>query len=53
MMAVYLRGEASLAAHQGAQAAADFQKMLDHRFIASASPLAHLLLGRGLRLTGR
>ena len=50
MMTVYLRGEAYLAAHQGVQAAAEFQKVLDHRFIAFASPLAHLQLGRAYAL---
>ena len=52
LMAVYLRGEAYLAAHQGAQAAVEFRKVLDHRFIAYASPLAHLQLGRAYAIQG-
>lgn len=52
MMTVYLRGEAYLAAHQGAEAAAEFQKVLDHRFIAFANPLAYLGLARADVLQG-
>jgi hypothetical protein len=36
----------------GAQAAGEFQKVLDHRFIAYASPLAHLQLGRAYAIQG-
>ena len=46
---VYVRGEAYLAAHQGSEAAAEFQKILDHRGIVLNSPigaLAHLQIGR-------
>jgi len=45
----YLRGQAYLAAHQGSQAAAEFQRILDHRGIVLYEPigaLAHLGLGR-------
>jgi eukaryotic-like serine/threonine-protein kinase len=52
---VYVRGEAYLAAHQGAEAAAEFQKILDNRNIAYADPigaLAHLQLGRAFVLMG-
>jgi tetratricopeptide (TPR) repeat protein len=45
----YVRGEAYLSLHQGAQAATEFQKILDHRGLVSADPigaLAHLQLGR-------
>jgi tetratricopeptide (TPR) repeat protein len=52
---VYVRGEAYLAAHQGAQAAAEFQKILNHRGIVVSDPigaLAHLQLGRALALSG-
>jgi tetratricopeptide (TPR) repeat protein len=52
---VYVRGEAFLAAHQGAEAAAEFQKLLDHRGIVLADPvgaLAHLQLGRAYVLSG-
>src|ERR1022692_3154882 len=52
---VYVRGEAYLAAHQGAQAAAEFQKILNHRGIVVSDPigaLAHLQLGRAFALSG-
>ena len=51
----YVRGEAYLALHQGAQAAAEFQKILDHPGIVVSDPigaLAHLQLGRALLLAG-
>jgi hypothetical protein len=50
---VYLRGVAYLAAHQGAEAATEFQKILDHRGIVISDPigaLAHLQLGRAFVL---
>jgi hypothetical protein len=49
MYPVYVRGEAYLAAHQGHEAAAEFQKILDHRGVVTNEPigaLAHLQLGR-------
>jgi len=52
---VYVRGEAYLAAHQGKEAAAEFQKILDHRGIVLNGPigaLAHLQLGRAYALQG-
>jgi len=52
---VYVRGEAYLAAHQGREAAAEFQKILDHRGIVLNEPigaLAHLQLGRAYALQG-
>ena len=51
----YVRGQAYLLLHQGAEAAAEFQKFLDHRGIAINSPLgalAKLQLGRAYVLTG-
>jgi serine/threonine protein kinase/tetratricopeptide (TPR) repeat protein len=51
----YVRGEALLAAHQPAEAAAEFQKILDHRGIVGADPigaLSHLHLGRTFALSG-
>jgi serine/threonine protein kinase/tetratricopeptide (TPR) repeat protein len=45
MYPVYVRGEAYLAAHQGKEAIAEFQKILDHRGIVLNEPigaLAHL-----------
>jgi tetratricopeptide (TPR) repeat protein len=52
---VYVRGEAYLAAHQGPEAAAEFQKILDHRGIVGSDPigaLARLQLGRAYALSG-
>jgi DNA-binding winged helix-turn-helix (wHTH) protein/tetratricopeptide (TPR) repeat protein len=52
---VYVRGEAYLAAHRGSEAAAEFQKILDHRGIVLNEPigaLAHLQLGRAYALKG-
>jgi predicted Zn-dependent protease len=46
---VYLRGETYLAAHQGNEAGAEFQEILDHRGVVLNSPiaaLAHLGLAR-------
>lgn len=51
----YLRGEAYLSQQKGAEAAAEFQKILDHRGWQPASPLyalAHLGLARAAVLTG-
>jgi serine/threonine protein kinase/tetratricopeptide (TPR) repeat protein len=51
----YVRGEAYLAARQGAAAAAEFQKILDHPGLVSADPVgavARLQLGRALALSG-
>jgi eukaryotic-like serine/threonine-protein kinase len=55
MYPVYVRGEAYLALHQGAQAAAEFQKIVDHRGIVISDPvgaLAHLQLGRAYLMAG-
>jgi DNA-binding winged helix-turn-helix (wHTH) protein/predicted Zn-dependent protease len=52
---VYVRGEAYLAARKGSEAAAEFQKILDHRGIVLNEPigaLAHLQLGRAYELQG-
>jgi eukaryotic-like serine/threonine-protein kinase len=52
---VYVRGEAYLALHQGVQAAAEYQKILDHRGIVLNFPLgalAHLQLGRAYAMQG-
>ncbi len=52
---VYVRGEAYLAAHQGREAATEFQRILDHRGIVGGDPigaLAHLQLGRSFALSG-
>jgi serine/threonine protein kinase/tetratricopeptide (TPR) repeat protein len=51
----YVRGEAYLAARQGREAVAEFQKILDHRGIVVSDPigaLAHLQLGRAYALAG-
>ena len=52
---VYVRGRAYLAAHQPREAAAEFQKILDHRTIVLADPmdaLARLQLARALEASG-
>jgi tetratricopeptide (TPR) repeat protein len=52
---VYVRGEAFLAARKGTKAAAEFQKLLDHRGIVVSDPvgaLARLQLGRAFALSG-
>jgi eukaryotic-like serine/threonine-protein kinase len=51
----YVRGEAYLAARQGSKAAAEFQKILDHRGVVVNDPigvLAHLQLGRANAIAG-
>ena len=51
----YVRGEALVAAHRYAEAAAEFQKVLDHRGLVGADPigpLAHVQLGRTWALSG-
>jgi len=53
MYPVYVRGQAYLAMHQGDEAAAQFQKILDHPGIVLNEPigaLAHLGLGRAYAL---
>jgi eukaryotic-like serine/threonine-protein kinase len=55
LYAVYLRGEAYLAAHHGSAAAAEFQKILDHACVVQNEPigaLAHLGLARAYALSG-
>ena len=52
---VYVRGQAFLASRQGAQAAAEFQKIVDWRGVVANEPigaLAHLGLARSYALTG-
>jgi tetratricopeptide (TPR) repeat protein len=52
---VYVRGHAYLSLGQGAEAAAEFQKLVDHRGIVVNSPLAalaRLQLGRAYALAG-
>src|SRR5215469_3171406 len=52
---VYVRGEAYLAARKGEEAAAEFQKILDHRGIVLNEPigaLAHLQIGRAYAIQG-
>jgi DNA-binding winged helix-turn-helix (wHTH) protein/Flp pilus assembly protein TadD len=55
MYPVYMRGESYLASHRGNEAAAEFQKILDHRGIVTNAPigaLAHLGLGRAYAMQG-
>jgi len=52
----YVRGEAYLQGHDGAKAAPEFQKILDHRGTNAINPtyaLARLGLGRALALQGQ
>ena len=51
----YVRGQANLQAHNGAAAAAEFQKLLDHRGIVQnflTGALAHLQIGRAYSMAG-
>jgi eukaryotic-like serine/threonine-protein kinase len=51
----YLRGQAHLLAHNGTAAAAEFQKLLDHRGIVLnfvTGSLAHLQIGRAYAMQG-
>ena len=51
----YLRGEAYLLAHRGQEAAAEFQKIIDHRGVVVNQPfgaLAHLGLARAYTMQG-
>jgi eukaryotic-like serine/threonine-protein kinase len=51
----YVRGQAYLALHEGKEAAAEFQKFVDHRTIVANSPLASLArlgLARAYALQG-
>jgi hypothetical protein len=50
-----VRGQAYLLAHNGTAAAAEFQKLLDHRGIVTnfvTGSLAHLQLGRAYAMSG-
>ncbi len=52
---VFVRGEAYLAAHQGREAAVEFQKILDHPGVVQNEPigaLAHLQIGRAYAMQG-
>lgn len=55
IFSAYLRGEAYLSAHQGAEAAGEFQKIVDHPGLVvmqPIGPLAHLGLGRAYVMQG-
>jgi tetratricopeptide (TPR) repeat protein/predicted Ser/Thr protein kinase len=55
MYPIYVRGQAYLMAHDGSAAAAEFQKMIDHRSVSWNFPLgtlARLGLGRAYALQG-
>jgi serine/threonine protein kinase/tetratricopeptide (TPR) repeat protein len=55
MYPAYVRGEAYLASHQYAEAAAEFQKILDHRGLIFCDPVgavARWQLGKALALSG-
>jgi predicted Zn-dependent protease len=52
---VYVRAEAYLSAHQGSEAVAEFQKILDHRGLSwncATGALAHLGLARAYAMQG-
>jgi eukaryotic-like serine/threonine-protein kinase len=52
---VFVRGEVYLAARKGREAAAEFQKILDHRGVVVNQPigaLAHLQIGRAYAMQG-
>jgi tetratricopeptide (TPR) repeat protein len=54
LYSVYVRGLAHLAAGEGSEARAEFQRILDHRGIVVSDPigaLAHLRLGRAMVLS--
>ena len=56
LLPVYIRGQAYLTSHSGADAAREFQKMLDHRGVDPLSPylsLAYLGLARADNLMGK
>jgi tetratricopeptide (TPR) repeat protein len=56
MHPVYVRGEAFLAAGKGAEAAAEFQKIIDHHGLVQNDPigaLAHFQLGRAYAMQGK
>ncbi|HEY6385731.1 MAG TPA: protein kinase [Candidatus Acidoferrum sp.] len=55
LYSVYVRGETYLAAHQGKEAAAEFEKILNHRGVVTDEPigaLAHLGVARAYVLQG-
>jgi serine/threonine protein kinase/tetratricopeptide (TPR) repeat protein len=55
LLPVYVHGEAHLAAHEGMDAAAEYQKIVDHRGLVGngfIGALAHLGLGRAYALAG-
>ena len=55
LLPIYIRGQAYLQAKRGADAAAEFQKIVDHRGIAPSMPvhsLAKLGLGRAYAMSG-
>jgi tetratricopeptide (TPR) repeat protein/predicted Ser/Thr protein kinase len=55
MYPIYVRGEAYLAAHQGREAAVEFQKIIDHRGLVLFEPIAavaHLEIGRAYAMQG-
>ena len=52
---VFVRGEAYLAAHQGKEAAAEFQNILDHPGVVTNEPIGaptHLQIGRAYTMQG-
>ena len=55
MYPAYVRGQAYLLAHNGTAAAAEFQKLLDHKGLVGnfvTGSLAHLQIGRAYAMAG-
>ena len=55
LFSVFVRGNVYLAEHRGSEAAAEFQKILDHRGAVANEPigaLAHLQIGRAYAMAG-
>jgi eukaryotic-like serine/threonine-protein kinase len=55
LFSVLVRGNVYLAEHKGSEAAAEFQKILDHRGAVANEPigaLAHLQIGRAYTMAG-
>jgi eukaryotic-like serine/threonine-protein kinase len=55
LLPIYVRGQAYLQMGKGAEAAAEFQKIIDHGYLVGNFPLgalAHLCLGRAYALQG-
>jgi len=55
LYAIYVRGQMLIAAHRGREAAAEFQNIIQHRWLVLSEPIhapAHLGLARAYELQG-